>query len=247
MSQIAQLSEAEIEARFHITGRRPVAFMLAGFAKENEQFSLLFQAGQEMFLTTLLAVFPEKNLLIFDCSGSSESNRNLMKSERNVLIGQPGGIRVQFAVGPVAELIYGGSKAFSVALPQYIVRLQRREFFRIETPRLKPLQFFGRLPDDTLLSLPAHDISVDGIGLTAGVLPEGLAPGLMLENCRFALPEDQHDFFFNGTLRHLSQREVRGGTSIWRVGLQFINLPLAEENRIQRYIGKVERERHELA
>ena len=29
MSQIAQLSEAEIEERFHITGARPVAFMNA--------------------------------------------------------------------------------------------------------------------------------------------------------------------------------------------------------------------------
>ena len=54
MSQIAQLSEAEIEERFHITGTRPVAFMLAGFAKDNEQFSVMFQAGQEMYLTTLI-------------------------------------------------------------------------------------------------------------------------------------------------------------------------------------------------
>lgn len=69
MSQIAQLSEAEIEERFHITGTRPVAFMLAGFAKDNEQFSVMFQAGQEMYLTTLLAVKPEKGLFIFDCSG----------------------------------------------------------------------------------------------------------------------------------------------------------------------------------
>ena len=36
MSQIAQLSEAEIEERFHITGTRPVAFMLAGLTKENK-------------------------------------------------------------------------------------------------------------------------------------------------------------------------------------------------------------------
>ena len=80
MSQIAQLSEAEIEERFHVTGARPVAFMLAGFAKENEQFSVMFQAGHEMFLTTLLAVKPDKSLFIFDCSGSTETNRKLLGS-----------------------------------------------------------------------------------------------------------------------------------------------------------------------
>lgn len=246
MTQIAQLSAAEIEARFLISGARPVAFLLMGFARDGEQFSVQFDAGREMFLTTLLAVKPDKDLLIFDCSGSVETNRYLMCSERIVFVGHPGGIRVQFTVGAVSELIYGGSKAFSVALPKAVVRLQRREFFRIETPRSKPLQFFGRLPDGALLNLPAHDISVDGIGLTATNLPDQLSPGLVLERCRFSLLEDEHDFFFNARLHHLSEQTLRGGVIAWRLGLQFNTLPSAEENRLQRYIAKLERERHGL-
>jgi len=247
MSQIAQLSEAELGDRFHITGARPVAFMLAGFAKEKDQFSVLFHAGQEMFLTTLLAVQAEKGLFIFDCSGSVESNRRLMESDRNVFVGRPGGIGVQFNVGAVSEMIYGGSKAFSVALPNYVVRLQRREFFRIATPRVKPLQFFGRLPDGTLLNLPASDISVAGMGLTATSLPAGLVLGVLLENCHFSLPGDEQDLFFSATLMHLSERESRSGSHHWHVGLKFNKLPVNDENRIQRYIGRLERERHDMA
>jgi len=247
VSQIAQLSEAEIEARFHVTGVLPVAFMLAGFAKEHEQFSVMFQAGQEMFLTTVLAVAPETGLFIFDCSGSAESNRKLLASERNVFVGRPDGIRVQFTTGKVSELIYAGSKAFAVALPNYIVRLQRREFFRIATPRAKPLQFFGRLPEGALLKQPAHDISVAGIGLTAARLPDGLVAGQLLENCRFSLPEDEHDLLFSATVSHLSELEARSGIRQWRLGLQFNKLATADENCIQRYIGRLERERHELA
>jgi hypothetical protein len=71
----------------------------------------------------------------------------LLASEKNVFVGRPGGIRVQFTTGAVSELIYAGSKAFAVALPKFVVRLQRRDFFRIATPRAKPLQFFGRLPE----------------------------------------------------------------------------------------------------
>lgn len=247
MSQIAQLSEAEIEERFHVTGTRPVAFLLAGFARENQQFSIYFQSGQEMFLTTVLAVKPDKGLFIFDCSGSAETNRRLMGSERNVFVGRPGGIRVQFSTGKVSELLYGGSKAFAVALPKYIVRLQRRDFFRIATPRAKPLQFFGRLPGGALLKQPAHDISVAGIGLSAARLPDGLVPGQLLENCRFSLPEDERDLLFSATVSHLSELEARSGIRQWRLGLQFNKLPTADENCIQRYIGRLERERHELA
>ena len=181
MSQIAQLSEAEIEERFHITGTRPVAFMLAGFAKDNEQFSVMFQAGQEMYLTTLLAVKPEKGLFIFDCSGGAETNRKLLARERNVFVGRPDGIRVQFTTGAVSELVFAGSKAFAVALPKFVVRLQRR------------------------------------------------------------------DLFFDATLIHVSEHEVRPGIRQWRFGIAFKKLPINDENRIQRYIGRLERERHDMA
>ena len=42
MTQIAQLSEAEIEERFHVTGARPVAFLMAGFSIFNIKFSFIF-------------------------------------------------------------------------------------------------------------------------------------------------------------------------------------------------------------
>ena len=245
MSQIAQLSEAEIEDRFHITGPRPVAFMLAGFAKESEPFSVTF-AG-ETFLTTLLAVQPERKGVIFDCSGSKETNRRFLESTHNVFVGRPGGIHVQFSTGRPTELMYSGGMAFSVALPKHIVRLQRRETFRIETPRVRPLQFVGRLPGGGLLNLPVHNISVAGIGASATLLPDQLVIGQVLANCRFALPEDEQDLFFSATIHHLTEQQSRAGLRHWRIGLQFDDLPPAAQNRIQRYIDKVERERRELS
>ncbi|MDP3538638.1 MAG: flagellar brake protein [Azonexus sp.] len=244
MTQIAQLSEAEIEEHFHIVGTRPVAFMLAGFAREGHQFSVQF--GGEQFITTLLAAMPEKGQLILDCSGSPEINSRFQASQRNVFIGRPHGIHVQFTTGPATEMLYGGAQAFSVALPKYLVRLQRREFFRIETPRAKPLQFFGRLPDGDLLNLPAHDISVDGIGLAGASLTEGISNGLVLPNCHFSLPEDETDFFFSATVCHLTEQPSRSALRQWRIGLRFNDLPSAAQNRLQRYIDRIERERHEL-
>lgn len=246
MTQLAQLSEAEIEERFVMRGQRPVAFMLAGFAKEGVQFSVYFEGGQQMFLTTLLAVKPERGLLVFDCSGSVESNRRIQSSDRIVFVGTPGGIRVQFAAGRVSEMIYGGSKAFSVALPTSLFRLQRREYFRIEVPRAKALQFAGRVPGGGVLSCSVRDVSVAGIGLAGSHLPDGLGVGVVLQNGHFSLPGDEREFFFSASVRYLLEREARAGVRQWRIGLQFIDLPAGEENRLQRYIARLERERHEL-
>lgn len=247
MTQIAQLSESDIGARYHVTGQRPVAFLLDGFVRDKTSFSVQFHSGEQMFLTTLLAVQPEKGVLIFDCSGSPEINRRFLLSSRSVFVARPGGIHVQFTCGEPWELLLAGSKAFAVKLPPYVVRLQRRDAFRIETPRVKPLQFYGRLPGGNLLTLPANDISVAGIGLNATALVEELAPGMQLPTCHFSLPEDKHDLLFRATLRHITERESRGGTRQWRVGLQFDDLPRAAEVRVQRYITHIERERHELS
>ncbi|MBU1366167.1 MAG: flagellar brake protein [Gammaproteobacteria bacterium] len=245
MSQIAQLSEAEIEARFHVTGTLPIAFMLVGFARTKDQFTVSF-GGEDVMLTTLLDAQPAGDRLVLDCSGSADINRRFLESRHNVFAGRPGGIHVQFTTGQATEVNFEGSKAFAVPLPKHIVRLQRRDTFRIETPRGKPLQFFGRLAGGKLLNCPAHDISVAGLGMTALSLPDGLAPGDRLENCHFALPEDEHELFFSATVRHITPQVGRTGLQQWRIGLHFENMPAVEENRIQRYIAKVERERHEL-
>jgi len=245
MSQLAQLSEAEIEERFHISGPTAVQFMLAGFVRERDAFSVQYGANHELFLTTLLAVEPER--LILDCSGSPETNRHFLESGHNVFVGRPGGIQVHFATGAASETTFEGGTAFAVPLPKRLVRLQRRDNFRIETPRVRPLEFFARLPGNALLKLPVHDISVCGIGLTATQLPEGIASGSLLANCHFSLPEESSDLFFSATVRHVTELEARGGQRQWRIGLQFNDLPAGDAKRVQRYIIRVEHDRHELS
>ena len=246
MSQFDQLSDAEIEARYSVNGAKPVAFMLGGFVKTHEAFSVHFHNGDEMFLTTLLAVQADKGRLIFDCSGSVETNRRFVVSEKNIFRGNPGGVPVHFSSGKASEISFEGDKAFSVALPDHVVRLQRREHFRIEMPRINPLILFARLPDGRLLKLPVHDISVGGAGVDSVDLPEGVDLGTVLQNCHFALPGDSKELFFSAMVRNYRDYEMRGGQRGWRIGVQFNDLSAGDQGRIQRYIAKVERERHEL-
>lgn len=245
MTQIAQLSEAEIEERFQVSGTRPVAFMLAGFAKERDQFSVQFEG--QIFLSVLLGVDVDKGRLIFDCSGSPELNRRFRDADRATFVGRPGGIHVQFSTGGPQEINYQGAKAFSVALPKFLLRLQRRNSFRIETPRIRPLELFGRLPNEQLLKLVVRDISVTGIGVVATELPVGLASGMVMQNCHMMLPEDSKELFFSAMVAHMTEYESRQGLAQWRIGLHFLTLSGSEEARIQRYIARIERERHELS
>lgn len=244
MNQIAQLSEGEIEERFHITGPRVVALTLAGYARDAVQFSVQF--GDEMFVTTLLAVLAERRLLVFECSGAASLNQRLLQAGQCTLSGRPDGVQVHFSGAPVSELRHEGRPAIAVPLPGFIVRLQRRDSFRIATPRANPLRFIGRTPEGAAVELPAFDISVTGIGLLAAAPPEQLLPGMVLERCRFRLPDDAQDVQVSARVQHITEKEVRNGVHQWRVGLHFLNPPASVENRLQRYIARLERERHEL-
>jgi c-di-GMP-binding flagellar brake protein YcgR len=246
MSQFAQLSEEEIEERFHITGLRPVQFLLSGFVRSAEPFTVQFAGGKESFLTLLLAVLTETNELVFDCSGSQEQNRHLLDSTHNIFVARPEGIHVQFACGPAREVLFHGNKAFALKAPPFVVRLQRREAFRIELPRSRPVRFQGRTPDGISLDLIAHDLSIGGIGLISpNSPPESLVWGTKLSGCRILLPEEERPLTLDVSIRQLTPITIRQATQ-WRLGLQFENLSGGDETRLQRHIAKVELERREL-
>lgn len=244
MTQIATMSESEFDDRFLITGPRAIAFTLAALAREATPFSVHF--GGELFVTRLLDASPEDGCLYFDYSGVERLNKCLLGEGRCSFAGSPDGIQVQFAVDRVSETVFQGGRAFSAPLPARILRLQRRESFRIATPRGRPFPFFGRLAEGALWESSVHDLSVAGIGLQVGSLPDALAVGERLWRCHFHLAEEAHELYCNATIRHLTEQEARAGNRLWRVGLAFEDLPMNDQNRIQRYIAHVERERKEM-
>lgn len=249
MSQLALLSPSELDDdRYRVSGTRSVQFMLTGFIKERDQFTVFFGGNvNDMYLTTLLAVDADDERLIFDISGSADVNRRLQNADRLTFAGKPGGIRVQFQTPAPSTVTYKGGKAFSVALPKVLMRVQRREYFRVHTPRGKPLMFSFTLPDGKPMALPIYDLSVAGIGLNAQQVPPGLdTPGLKLGRGKFFLPEDPRQFDAEIVLRRIAEIENRSGSKLFRIGLQFIGLSFGEEGRIQRYIDRLERERREL-
>lgn len=247
MTQLAQLSEQEIEERFHITGRMAVLFSLGEYVNHREQFTVHFNDGSESFLTFLLSTKPESGELIIDRSGSPQVNERFLKSRRNVFVGRPEGVNVQFATGPARRVNFDGDDAFALPLPKFIIRLQRREYFRITTPRARPLMLTARLAGGGSASLPLHDLSVSGCGLSAPAVPAGWEAGVSLSECRFVLPDPNDTLVAaRAVIRHTTEVSSQPGPGRFRIGLQFDGLELALEHRIQRYIVQVEHERREL-
>ena len=98
-------------------------------------------------------------------------------------------------------------------------------------------------PQEALL--PLHDISVGGIGIVAA---QALNFDQLekLESCWIDLRESG---MLNVTLevRYVSMSESRTGKPVWHMGCKFDKLSPANETLIQRFMARIEAERHALS
>ena len=85
-------------------------------------------------------------------------------------------IRVQFHAYSTSEVTFEGTPALAVTIPEGVMRLQRREHYRLQIPHgQRVVCEVRREPADAKpLQLGVYDISCGGVGLTGW--PVGQAP-----------------------------------------------------------------------
>jgi flagellar brake protein len=240
----ASLSDNEIEDRFFLLGQMEILSVLNDLVHHREPVTVYFNGGRDFMLTTLLEA--RSDCLIFDPSGDLKANKRLRTSPNCVFVARLNGIRVQFSTKNAHSFSWGGSDAFWAPLPERVVRLQRRESYRILLPVAKPLMVKCFTEDGLIMGeWPSHNLGVMGLGIAMSRIPH-LEPNESIARLKLVLSK-QHVIECAAVVRHvtpLSERQVRPN---YRVGISFANLPPAMGVSIQRYITRIEHERRNLA
>ena len=237
-------SDEEIE-RCTLNNPHEIAFQIKSMIKRGDRVSVIFQEGRQSFLTILLDVSAKDGLFYFDIGGSNEINQAFLKAESCTFSTFVEGVRVQFSARNYHEAKLRGDPAFVAPIPTSMLRLQRREMFRLQLPSTKPFTCRIRRGSPQEELLPVHDISVGGIGILSSA---GLDYAQLekLDNCWLDLRE-------SGMIRcalevrYVNALESRTGKPLWHMGCKFINLPASDETLIQRFMAKIEAERRALA
>ncbi|WP_028537319.1 flagellar brake protein [Paludibacterium yongneupense] len=233
-------------AKYTLTSTVEIVHHLKTIAAQGHMVTVFSNRGKTFILTRLLAVDGKAGTLTFDWGSDEDTNTHLLASERNVFVCSPEGVKTQFITGQARKVDYEGQPAFQVDIPVQIIKLQRREFFRIRTPVGNPLLcHFGDYPEEAL-DLQTFDISLGGLSLW---LPELNTPGFEIGQCYYDCALELKPFGILRValeVRHRLPVQLRNGVDAVRIGCTFINLPTAMESQIQRYIGQLERERRAL-
>ncbi|MBT9612390.1 MAG: flagellar brake protein [Burkholderiales bacterium] len=232
-------------AKYLVSSRQEIVQILRALSRQNEMVTAYFKQGNEFFLTSIVAVDAESGKLIVDCGSEEEANRRALAADKIVFVTNLDRIKIQFSTTGLVNISHQGRSAFRTPLPTSVLKLQRREYYRLVTPMRSPLHCV--IPDLNGVRFEAGvaDISVGGIGIN-GLPPEApLEKAQQLALCRIALPEE-------GTVvstlevRNVQESTLRSGVLVLRAGCYFVDIPAAHQAMIQRYIIRIDRERRAL-
>jgi c-di-GMP-binding flagellar brake protein YcgR len=214
-----------------------------GMVEHVSQVTMFFNEAKDMVLTSMIRY--NDNGIFLDLGASADMNRKALEAKKLFCVTQLDKVKIQFILRGLQQAETKDGPAFFAALPDSVLRLQRREYYRLAAPIARPLKCVIPMPtaDGTNRIVEAHvgDISGGGLGVIAIPPDIPLESGLEL-SCKIDLPEVG---VVTGTIvvRSVFESVTRSGARVKRAGCEFVKLPGSMLTLIQRYIIKVERER----
>lgn len=243
-SAIAEILPTEQFSQYLLYGKGEMLPVLRGLVEQVSQVTMMFNEGRDMVLTSLASC--DEDGIVMDFGASQEMNRLAQKAEKLFCITQLGKVKIQFILRGVTEVEAGGRPAFFAALPDSILRLQRREHYRLALSITQPLKCRIRLVNaegsSVLIDANVVDISGGGVGLAGLPLDLALEPDVKISGCVIESPE-LGSITTSLLLHRVIETTSRRGVRAKRAGCEFVDLTGSMEKLIQRFIMKVERER----
>lgn len=242
------MDEAELEDwhDYEVGSRREIVALLRQIGEHHQLIRMLIRGEADVCVTTILAVDEDSNTIVLDRSIDQAQNLRIVSAPRVKCETTLDKIRILFGAVNLAPTTWRGEPALRADIPPTLIRLQRREYYRMPTPVSNPVRTLIPVPFETgggMGVFALHDISVGGVALLDSKLQLGTTVGRVIEGCRIELPEigpiaTALEIRNSLDLTLLNHKTTR------RLGCQFVDISRGGLAAVQRYITKLERERN---
>lgn len=234
-------TDVAITRRFSVEDPTAVRRVLDDLVRARAAVVLYLPTNFQVFLVSRLLGHDSRGL-VFDFFADPLLTRPLLGGNALIVVAMLESIKVQFvAPDPVQRRSPDGPELLC-GLPAEVIRIQRREDFRVRPPVRSPVVCVMRAPGGSEDRFQVSDISAAGVALLApagGTLPQ---PGEIREHCRLEIP---------GLPAIPCDLEVRTHGALdrgsVRVGCRFLRPAPESQRAVQRYVMDVECGRVPLA
>lgn len=234
-------------AQFFLNDRSEIVFYLNLLARRRSLLTAYTNGGERFFLTSIVAVDEATGRFFLDPPQAPESLAEAGQARQITLVTNLDRVKIQIRLSALMAGSHQNQNVLVSAIPEVVLRLQRREFFRLELPTASPIQCKLAAPsaDGTtrIFELALSDISGGGISLIAPTeIAEFFPRDALFPQCRLEISEDGV-IQVNLCVRKTVEISAASGLHSLRIGCEFVNLPSSNQSFIERYIARIERER----
>jgi c-di-GMP-binding flagellar brake protein YcgR len=242
------LHDAELENwhNYEVSSRREIVALLRQIQEKKQLIRMKIKGEADVCVTSILEVDADAGQFVLDRSINREQNERILAARGVTCETFLDKIRILFSLDSVGEAGFDGTPALAAAIPVSLIRLQRREFYRMPTPVTNPVPALVPMPFELgggNAVFPLADISCGGVALLDNKMMLNSTTGQTFTNCRIDLPEI-------GTVttslqvRNTLDVTLLNNKTSRRIGCMFVDISRGNMAAVQRYITKLERERN---
>jgi len=225
--------------QLRVTDAGEIRVLLQRVAEHHEFTCLYVDASDRFALSSVLGLNGEQ--LILDMP-NHPMRSEVLSVDKLFCVSSLQRVKLQFEVRTPRIVDWNGQAAIGTSLPDHVLRLQRRDFYRLTVPLGQPLSCFIPSGHGDEVEISLVDISVGGVGILGFVPGLRLTPGAHFHGVRIELP-GTGTVMCDMEIRSSFDVTLRNGIRTVRIGGQFVNPNSATQSLVQRYITRIERER----
>lgn len=228
------------ENDFILNNPREILAVLRDIANRHSRVALYYSEDASMVLTLLLAA--DETGVWVDAAASPLDNRLIERSPRIILVSTHHQAKVQWVSSEVTQGLFQNMPAFFLPLPRKLLRLQRRNYFRLPNTEPDALKCHIRVPSHPAPvrhELTVMDLSIGGMALVCVQDDVALEVGRHYPDCEIHLPGI-------GTIhpvirvRSLFEVADRNGGTKRRAGCEFDRPDRDTVMKLQRYVAQMQ-------
>ena len=221
-----------------------IRFLLRAIREQKALVVMHFPDNNEVLFTCIVDVDAERGDLVLDYPNNEQTCRRALAAETLICTTTHDEVKVQFKAEALRKVRHKGRDELCCDIPEALLRVQRRNSFRVQTPQADPLKCVIHLPDGIeppSAEVIVLDISCGGIAVIDHHPRIAMEPGMIYEHCEMVLPgigEVEFKLQVKDTFTHT----LRNGLNCKRVGCAFVDMHESTRAAVQRYIILRERE-----
>jgi c-di-GMP-binding flagellar brake protein YcgR len=226
---------------YMLYSRGEIAAILGRVSRERTLVTVYTGNESEFVVSMILAVGTEFEEVVMDMPASPEAQVRLLAAEELVCVIFFENVKVQFRAPLAQATTHEGRPAFRLRLPSQMLRLQRREYFRVRTPVTGQATCLvpASRGNAKYESLQLLNISVGGLAVMSYPHNFELPVGETIRDCFLDLPGVGP---VNVAFRVVNVYDDEASNDARRCGCEFVNLSPQARTMVQRYVNRVEAE-----